>query len=181
MRQHLIAACAATLALAGCQPDNSGSARETRQSMVLSEQAAVTVGLPAVKNFTEKRQLKTIYELRDTANLVTYTYTLDLNGKRHKVCPTTSVGFGIPYSTQFTAPKALRYAKPQYPAGTGYSGDSAPWVSHDAEQAEPNGLYMPQQSDGTWVLCLHPSGKDLAPTYVEPRVVVYLFEMPAVD
>lgn len=178
---RLVALPIAALALAGCQPDNSGAARETRQTMVMSEQAAVTVGMPAIKNFTEKRQLKAIYELRDSANLVTYSYTLDMQGKRHKVCPSTSVGFGIPYATQFSAPKALRYAKPQYPASSGYTGDSAPWVSHDAEQAEPNGLYMPQQADGTWILCLHPNGKEVVPVYVEPRVIVYTFEMSAVD
>lgn len=176
---RVVALLILALPLAACQPDNSGAARETRQSLALSEQAAVIVGMPGIKNFTEKRQLKTIYELRDTANLVTYSYTIDMAGKRHKLCPTTSVGFGIPYSTQFTAPKALRYAKPQYP--TGVDSVSTEWRSYEAEQAEPNGLYMPQQSDGTWILCLHPNGKDLAPAYVEPRVVVYLFEMPATD
>jgi hypothetical protein len=141
----------------------------------LSEQAAVTVGMPAIKNFTEKRQLKTIYELRDTANLVTYTYYVDINGKRHKVCPTTSVGFGFPYATQYTAPKALVSQKAQYPDGT----QAAEWSRREIDQPEPNGLYMPSSAEGTWVMCLHPNGQDLAPTYVEPRVMVYLFEMPA--
>ncbi len=176
-----IAIIAATLALAGCQQDNSGSARETRASLALQEEAAVTVGLPGIKNYAEKRQLKAIYELRDNASLVTYTYTLDLAGKRHKVCPGTSIGFGIPYATQFTAPKALRYAKPEYPSSSTYSSANAEWRSYEAEQPEPNGLYMPSQADGTWVLCMNPNGKDMAPTYVEPRVVVYLFEMPSVD
>jgi hypothetical protein len=176
----IIAAGLASLPLAACAPDNSGAARETRATMQLAEQAAVTVGMPGIVNFAEKRQLKAIYELRDTANLVTYTYTVDMAGKRHKVCPSTSVGFGIPYATQFTAPKAPRKAKAQYPEGSGYT-NSADWVTFESEQPEPNGLYMPQQADGTWVLCLHPNGKDLAPTYVEPRVVVYLFEMAAAD
>lgn len=169
-------AVAALCALAGCDEDNSGSSRETRQTMVLSEQAAVTVGVPAIKNFTEKRQLKTIYELRDTSNLVTFTYIFDLNGKRHKVCPSTSVGFGIPYATQFTAPKAPRIGRPIYPDGT-----EAPWHTFEGDQPEPNGLYMPSSADGTWVICLNPATKELAPTYVEPRVIVYLFEMPSVD
>lgn len=184
MRRLIIIAalfCCLALILGGCQEDNSGAARETRATLQMSEEAAVTVGMPAVKNYSEKRQLKAIYELRDNANLVTYTYTIDLNGKRHKVCPTTSIGFGIPYSTQYTAPKALRYAKPQYPVGADRNSSSSEWRSYEAEQPEPNGLYMPSQADGTWVLCMHPNGKDLAPTYVEPRVIVYLFEMKSED
>lgn len=165
------------LALVGCKEDTSSATRETRQTMVMSEQASVTIGMPAIKNFTEKRQLKTIYELRDTANLVTYTYIFDMHGKRHKVCPTTSVGFGIPYSTQYTAPKALRAQRPLYGDGTQYVENRV----FEADQPEPNGLFMPASADGTWVLCLHPDGKSIAPTYVEPRVIVYLFEMSAVD
>ncbi len=174
---RILALSLAAITLAGCNPkDNSGAARETRQTMTMQEEAAVTVGMPAIKAYSEKRQLKAIYELRDNANLVTYTYTIDLQGKRHKVCPTTSVGFGIPYSTQYTAPKALRMGKGQYPSGSGYSEEGV-WSRYEAEQPEPNGLYMPQQADGTWVLCMHPDGKTLAPTYVEPRVIVYLFPM----
>ena len=162
--------------IAACSPDTSGSARENRATLIAQEQASVVVGMPAIKNYTEKRQLKTIYELRDTANLVTYTYTIDMNGKRHSVCPTTSVGFGFPYATQFTAPKAPRIARAPYP-----DGNQGEWRTYEADQPEPNGLYMPASADGTWVICLNPINKELAPTYVEPRVAAYLFEMPHVD
>lgn len=154
----------------------SGASIEAQATRVLQDQAATVVGMPAVKNFAEKRQLKTIYELRDNANLVTYTYSLDMNGKRHKVCPTNSVGFGIPYATQYTAPKAMqRWRLPSTPDYV------AQWGTTDAEQPEPNGLYMPSSADGTWIICVNPVTKELAPTYVEPRVVVYLFEMPSID
>lgn len=174
MRQLAILSLAA-LAVSACTEDKSGAARERHATMQATEQAAIAVGMPAIQNFAEKRQLKAIYELRDTANLVTYTYTLDLNGKRHKVCPTTSVGFGIPYATQYSAPKAPSMGRPTYP-----DGRQAEWRSFDAEQAEPNALYMPSSAEGTWVICLHPVTKELAPTYVEPRVVVYLFEMSSI-
>lgn len=168
----------AALTLVGCMEEKKPSAasRETQATLQLTEQASIAVGMPAIKNFTEKRQLKTIYELRDTAKLVTYTYYLDLTGKRHKVCPTTSMGFGIPYSTQYTQPKAMqRWYLPKTPDYV------TAWGNGEFDQPEPNGLFMPSSADGTWVICLHPNGKDLAPTYVEPRVVVYLFEMSAVD
>lgn len=160
----------------GCSEDKSGAARERVASLQAQEHAAATIGMPAIKNYTEKRQLKAIYELRDRANVTTYTYTLDMNGKRHKVCPSTSVGFGIPYATQFTAPKAQNVTRPTYP-----DGSQANWYTWDAEQPEPNALYMPNSAEGTWIICLNPQTKELAPTYVEPRVVVYLFEMPSVD
>ncbi len=165
------------LFLAGCPEDKSGSLRETKQSLQLAEQASIVVGMPAIKNFTEKRQLRIIYELRDTENLTTYTYRVDLNGKLHKVCPTTSVGFGIPYATQFTAPKASRVVYPVYPDGT----QMGPGHAEEKDQPEPNGLYMPSSADATWILCLNPKTKELAPTYVEPKVIVYLFEMPSID
>ena len=164
--------------VAGCYKERAPSAasRESQATLQLAEQASVVVGMPRIKNFTEKRQLKTIYELRDTANLVTYTYYLDMNGRRHKVCPTTSIGFGIPYATQYTQPKSMQrwylQRTPAYYAAFG---------NYEADQPEPNGLFMPSSADGTWIICLHPNGKDLAPTYVEPRVVVYLFEMPTVN
>ena len=175
MKRALLLIPAALLVGASSCDDHSGSTRETKATLQSQEQAAVTVGMPALLNYTEKRQLKAIYELRDNANLVTYTYTIDLNGKRHKVCPTTSVGFGIPYATQYTAPKAARAVAPVYP-----SGETGQWQYKMVDQPEPNGLYMPSSAEGTWVICLSPD-KKLAPTYVEPRVVVYLFEMPSVD
>jgi hypothetical protein len=120
--------------------------------------------------------LKVIYELRDSPHLVTYSYYLDLNGNRHKVCPTTSIGYGFPYATQYTAPKAPKVGAPAYPDGT-----QGPWRTWEADQPEPNGLYMPAAAEGTWVICLDPGDKSLKPVYVEPRVMVYPFEMPATD
>ena len=38
------------------------------------EQANEMVGLPDVKNFTELKLVKTLYELRDEPTLQTYTY-----------------------------------------------------------------------------------------------------------
>lgn len=166
----------AALPLAACMDDNSGQSRESRQTQLNMNQASTIVGMPAITNFTEKRMLKTIYELRDSPHLVTYAYYLDLNGKRHKVCPTSSIGYGFPYATQYTAPKAPKVTAPYYPDGT-----QGQWHYWDADQPEPNGLYMPSAADGTWVICLDPADKSLKPVYVEPRVMVYPFEMPAAD
>ena len=156
----------------GCNTDTTPTSQQRDQQATeqLANQATVQVGWPAITNFTEKRQLKMLYELRDNANLVTYSYYLDLQGGRHKICPTTSVGYGVPYATQFT--NALR------PVWGGY-GDHVSGVA--IQQPEPNGLFPPSSAEGTWVMCLAPDGKNIAPVYVEPRVIVSQFPMVTVD
>ena len=166
--KHFLFAIVAAITLAGCNDPSSSTNREAHATEQLAAQAAVAVGAPAIINFTEKRQLKAIYELRDQANLVTYTYTIDMIGKRHKVCPSTSSGFGIPYATQFTNPQRVE-------------SHSTVHESVVLPQADPNALFSPASAEGTWVLCLNPANKELAPTYVEPGIIVYLFEMPSVD
>lgn len=167
----------ASLTLAACDlaadTTPSSTQREKIAQEQLANQAAVTVGLPAIKNFTEKRQLKAIYELRDQADLVTYTYTLDMNGKRHKVCPSSSIGFGIPYATQFTNPQRMEKA-------TAGIGSTSTVSIAPIPQSDPNALFSPPSADGTWVICLNPKTQELAPAFVEPRIVVYTFEMPSV-
>ena len=55
------------------------------------------------------------------------------------------------------------------------------WYQRNGSEMIMGALHMPSSAEGTWVLCLNPANKQVAPTYVEPRVVVYLFEMSSVD
>ena len=159
MRKYAIVAILAT-SLAACQaPDNRTAGEiEGQQQERLSKQAVQTVGLPAIVNFQEKRILKDIIELRDSPNLVTYTYIPDFGGHLHKVC--NSVGYGIPYATQYT--------NPQQAFGNGQGG---------LPQADPNGLYSPASADGTWVLCKVPGKDDVKPVYIEPRIITSPFPL----
>lgn len=156
--------------LAGCDgvPAETSTQLEHRATEQQAKQAAVAVGSPAIINFAEKRQLKMIFELRDQANLVTYTYRVDMNGHRHSVCPTTSVGFGIPYATQYTNPQMVAVNEYQHGVVT-------------LPQADPNALFSPASADATWVICLNPKDQSLAPVYEEPKIEVYIFEMPHID
>ncbi len=129
----------------------SATDKEARQQERLTKQANSTVGMPSIVNFQEKRMMKMILELRDTA-ISTKTYIVDLNGKLHKLCD--SVGYGLPYATQFT--------NPQMEARQSYA----------LPQADPNGLYSPASADGTWVNCLDPKTKKLKVVYIEPHVIV---------
>lgn len=170
----LFAAVAVTLLAAGCNDgsgQSTGAQKETAATNQLLNQAATVVGVPGIINFTEKRQLKMLYELRDQADLVTYSYYVDIQGRLHKVCPSTSVGFGMPFSAQFTAP--------QVPVEVSTMGQGAN-PSGQKFQPEPNGLYMPDSTSATWVICLGEDG-DLDPVYVEPQIIVSLTPMESVN
>jgi hypothetical protein len=170
-----IAALSACVMLAGCDEDVSGAARDTRASMTAMEQGALTVGYPAIINWSEKRNLKLIYELRDNPKLVTWSYTTDMAGKLHNACDgQNSVGFPIPYAAQFTAPKAPVVRRAQYPSGYNPGGSNqGEWRTYEADQPEPNGIYMPSSADATWVLCMNPTTKEIEATYVEDHVRAY--------
>lgn len=154
----ILAAC---VALSACEerPPSSDQVQR-RQQEQLSAEGNAQVGMPAIVNFQEKRMAKMILELRDTA-ISTYTYTQDMNGRLHKLCD--SVGYGLPYATQYTNPQRI----------TGM-GDR---LYTTLPQADPNGLFSPPSADGTWVLCMNPATKKPIPLYVEPHVIVSPFPL----
>jgi hypothetical protein len=165
MYLRLITLFAVAASLAGCMEENVSDKREREQTALLTEQASTQVGMPGITRFTEKRNLKMLYELRDNPKLTTIAYIVDLNGKLHRFCD--ALGYGFPYATQFTNPQRDTY----YPVATGTT-------SHfQMPQPEPNGLFMPAAADGTWVMCLNPETKEMHPVYVEPRVIISPFPL----
>ena len=52
---------------AGCSSETVADKREREQTARITEQASTQVGVPAVTRFTEKKNLKMIYELRRAA------------------------------------------------------------------------------------------------------------------
>ena len=140
--------------LTACDVKESSTQIERRKQEELSLNAVQQVGMPAIVNFAEKRMMKDILELRDQ-NVATTTYIVDMNGKMHKIC--NSVGYGLPYATQYTNPQRI-------------SGDGHGYVT--LPQADPNGLYSPASADGTWVLCIDPKTSKAKPVFIEPRVIV---------
>jgi hypothetical protein len=126
------------------------------------EQAHAQVGMPSFNNFEEKRMAKDIYELRDKA-IATHTYIVnEMGGCLVYLGP--SVGYGLPYATQYSAPTHID-------CGGSHACIQVP-------QAEPNGLFMPAAADGTWILMKDPVGDKTLPVYVEPRVLVSPFRLP---
>jgi len=154
MKKILLIAAVATV-LSACNLQESSTQIERRKQEELSLQSVQSVGMPAITNFAEKRMMKDILELRDK-NVATTTYLVGMNNQLTKLCD--SVGYGLPYATQYTNPQHLAY-------DNAHGGVILP-------QADPNGLYSPASAEGTWVLCVdHKDGK-AKPVYVEPRVIV---------
>ena len=159
MKTFSILALSGLLATAGpngCDRDSDSIQRE-QQERILAEGTSA-VGMPAVRNFRERRLLKDIIELRDQDGLATYTYIVaEATGKL--VFLGHSIGYGIPASTQYTNP--MKYYT---------NGVAIP-------QADPNGLFSPASSDGTWVMMKSPNTDEVLPVFVEPRCIVSPFPL----
>jgi len=151
-----------TVGASDCGGKNSVDEKQTEQTMELAGEAQRQVGMPGMTNFTERKFVKYLYELRDQTGFSTYTYIVDLNGGLHFVCE--SIGYGIPYSAQFVNPE--RYYK-RYDAMV------------TLPQPEPNGLFTPDGLSATWVLCSDGEG-GIAPVYSEPQLIVSTFPMRTV-
>lgn len=144
--------------LASCEMDVDTTTRYQQETQL--REATAQAGLPTITNFFEKKTAKMLMELRDE-QVVTYSYISNNQGL-HFIC--NSIGYGIPYATQYTNPE--KYES---------QGLSLP-------QAEPNGLFMPTDASATWVLCSDPSKAGaVVPVYVESTVVVSPFKLKSSD
>jgi hypothetical protein len=159
--------CVAITGLFSCtnvpaQP-NADRIDQNRQEQ-LQQEATRQVGMPAIHNFTEKKQIADLYELRDNPNLVCYAYLYsEMTGKL--IFFGKCIGYGIPYAAQFSNPQ-----KQVYPGGYQESFGSLP-------QSEPNGLFMPNDAEGTWLIMIDPETNQRKPVYIEPRVIVSPFKL----
>lgn len=161
----IIGLAAIMFSLCGCNASSSDNKMQEAQEQI-ADRANSAVGMPSITHFFEKRQLKTIYEDRDNPKFATYTYLVDMNGQLHFFCH--SIGYGIPYSTQYTNPQRDIY----------HGADGITTIP----QADPNALFSPPSSDGTWVICQNPNKTDeVHAVYVEPRVISSPWELKSID
>lgn len=163
---HLIIVSLASHFLVACGPEapTSDDIQRAEQEKMLAEGTS-QVGMPAIKNFRERKLLKDILEMRDQTGLATYTYVWsEMQGKPVFLCD--SIGYGIPYATQFTNPEKIE----AWRTNVGYV---------TLPQADPNGLFSPSSAEGTWVMCKNPKGDDVRPVYIEPRIIVSQFPLTA--
>lgn len=141
----------------------SDEAQQVQQEKILQEATAQT-GMPAIKNFRERKLVKDLFELRDQEALTTWTYLWSPFAGKF-VLLGESLGYGISAATQYTNPEKIADSTVQ----GGYA---------ILPQADPNGLFSPGATDGTWVLLIDPNTGKMAPAYIEERVTVLPFMLP---
>ena len=160
MRKIAIAMC---LLLTGCpEGKDEADTRQQKATAVSLAEADRQIGMPAIKNFQERKLAKLIFELRDQEDLVTYAYLTSLDGKL--VFLGKCIGYGLPYSVQFTNPQKIADSNVNY----GYA---------ILPQADPNGLFMPDGLSATWLMMIDPKTNKPRPVYVEPTVIVSPFPL----
>lgn len=155
------------IGLTGCSTTSTADQKQTQQESKMLNQATSETGMPSITNFTERKELKTILELRDKANLLTYLYTQNqMDGKW--VYQGEAIGFPIPYSTEYTNPNYIVPAD-QYGA-TGVA---------ILPQADPNGLFPSGNTQADWIMKINPATGKPVPAYIEPNVYVLTYKLPA--
>lgn len=161
MRKFLVLLLIACFVLATCysEPSTDKAMREaTEQSF---REANSQIGMPGIRNYQERKLAKMIFELRDQENLICYAYIVAKmtgNLKFFGKC----VGFGLPYSVQYTSPEKMVY----------HHGNR-----YILPQADPNGLFMPEGLSATWIMLIDPKTGKARPTYVEPEIIVSPFKL----
>jgi len=166
-----VAVIFAALSSSSCDStqNNSDTIQRNQQEKILAD-ATATVGMPSIKNFREKKLMKDVYERRDQNGLITYTYIFcEMLGKYTYLGE--SIGYGIPAATQFTNPYKVIAAD----NGGTYLGQSPVIIP----QADPNGLFSPASAEGTWIVMYDPVSKEALPQYIESRISVFSYKLPA--
>ena len=147
-------------------PDQTATKKEAN---IVAKQQDIYVNSqpPPVFDWSLERHLLTeLYKARNNA-VATYSYVRNqYTGKILSSCP--SIGFPISAATQLTNPSVAEW---HYSQGV--------W-SAVLPQPEPNGLFTPAESRGTYVMCLNKDGK-VTPRYYEEDVEAFVTPMKEVD
>ena len=156
-----ILATALALGLAGCDISPSTDSVDTANQEVMQAESKRQVGMPNIKNFSVKKQVKRIQDEVDRSDLLTYSYTKsEYTGKLVWFCD--SVGYTVSSAVQFTNPSKVEM----------YSG-----VPVVIPQADPDGTFKPSSAEGSWVFCISPKGNP-APVYSEERITTFPWRRP---
>jgi len=146
--------------------DNSADAMQAKQTAQALKQANDQIGMPAIVNFTQKKDYKEILEILDQADMITHTYLAStLHGTVGEYLG-QSIGYGIPAATQYTNPTKIIDDPYRYQSG----GKVVP-------QADPNGLFMPTATSATWIKLINPETGIPEVVFIEPLIIVSPFKL----
>ena len=147
--------------LVSCDMPRDSDKETKNQQEQLLQQANDQVGMPNITNFYEKKLAKKVLELRDDSKLITYAYTTNMNGKY--VYLGKCMGYGLPYSTQYTNPQKQV---------SNYSEATA------LPQADPNGLFSADGTSATWLVMVDEKTGEQSVVYAEPNMIVTQTKLP---
>lgn len=158
-----VAVMAMFVCVCGCdRTSDSSDARMAKQTEVSMREANAQIGMPAIKNYQERKLAKMIFELRDREDLICHAYIVNhMTGEL--VFIGKCIGFGLPYSVQYTNPERI--------AASSHNGGYA-----ILPQADPNGLFMPDGLSATWLMMLDENGEP-HPVYIEPQIIISPFPL----
>lgn len=150
-----------TILFTGCTPSSVYEERDYQETLI--SQANDVVGMPEITEFFEKKMAKEIIELRDDSNLVCYAYTYNnMTGKFTYLG--RCMGYGLPYSTQYTRPETAVRIAGEYMV---------------LPQADPDGLYLPEGLSATWLYLIDETTGESQVTYIESEITVSQSKIPA--
>jgi hypothetical protein len=151
------------IAVSGCRTSvvTDADKKQSEETARMLGDAHKQVGMPDIAHFTERKLARDILELRDTEGLTTHCYIVNMHGDL--IYLGEAIGFGLPYSVQFTNP-GRHIDEPD-------GGDLL------MPQADPNGLFMPEGLSATWILLRDPETGKARPVYVEPQIIVSPFRL----
>jgi len=148
--------------MSGCsEVEKSSTTKEKEYQEELMQQSTNEIGMPEITEFYEKKLAKEIFEKRDDSKLVCYAYSQNLEGKF--VFVGKCLGYGLPYSTQYTNPMKL---------ASSYSDATA------LPQSDPNGLYGASGLSATWLMMIDEETGGNYIMYCEPTIVVTEHKIP---
>lgn len=169
----------AALAFAGCTPLPSETAndKQREQQAHMNMEGAQQVGMPNIVNFRDQRGVKYWYEQRDKANLLTYSYTKNMQGQWVYYCD--SIGYPIPGGTQYSAGESMQRYRVRDDRYDSTSQNGWTWGVARLPQAEPNGVFPPVTAEGTGIICINPNNNKAEAQYAEDKVNTFTYPQKA--
>lgn len=154
-----------SLGFMSCDGTENADEQMTKQNEQILQESNRQLGMPAIVNYQEKKNLKWIYELCDQEEFICYAYLYNAMTGEVGQYLGECIGYGIPYSTQYSNPQKV---------DSWYN--SAEGV-YTIPQAEPNGLFKAEGMSATWLIMIDPNTKEPRPVYVEPDIIVSPFKL----
>lgn len=153
------------ISLNGCDFLQTSDKQVNKQQEQVMQEAVAQTGMPAITHFQERKLMKQILELRDQENLICYAYIV-AEQTGNLIFLGKCIGYGLPYATQYTNPQRPARDSETYEKG-----------NITLPQPDPNGLYMPQSAEGTWIMLINSEDNKPHPVYIESRVIVSPFPL----